>query len=412
LLKTDSLTVSVPFHNVIFSFIQYLYSKRDEPRIGFKLLIRRFKANRRKVLKASLLLSLFGIFGLGGVLAATTITLNQGSPIALGAGYTTSTACDSSITINTQNQFINNKFMISTISLSDIDATYPNGCGSSVLDLSLVVNGSLVNTSFSIASSASNNNYQFGGSAGTGFLANSVLTPFDISQLTSVALSAYKVSVVSYAVGDTGPGGGYIFYVAATPFNCGPTFTSTCTYLETAPSGWNANAETAAGTNPGMKWANDSYASLDVDGITGNGGGVAVTNDASYILSTTALGLGYRNSIAIVNQGNDNTTAAGAARAYTGGGKSDWYLPSSTELNLLCQWARGVAPSVTTRCSGGATLNSSTYGAASAGFLVDIYWPSSEYTAGFAYRQSFSTGATANYVKGHPYYKVRAIRAF
>jgi hypothetical protein len=229
------------------------------------LLIKRFKANRKKLIKATLLLSFFGIFGIGGVVAATSITINQGAPIGLGAGYTASTACDNAITINTQNQFINNQFMVSTISLSDIDATYPNGCGSSVLDLSLIVNGALVNASFSIASSASNNNYQFGGSAGTGFLANSVLTPFDISQLTSVALSAYKLTVVSYAVGDIGPGGGRVFYVSATPFSCGPTLNLTCSYLEAAST---------TGANPwtdsGRAWANSSYGNLDVTGITNN----------------------------------------------------------------------------------------------------------------------------------------------
>ena len=40
----------------------------------------------------------------------------------------------------------------------------------------------------------------------------------------------------AYAVGTTGPSGGKVFYVATTPFNCGPMLTSTCTYLEAAPS--------------------------------------------------------------------------------------------------------------------------------------------------------------------------------
>jgi hypothetical protein len=359
------------------------------------LLIKRFKANRKKLIKATLLLSFFGIFGIGGVVAATSITINQGAPIGLGAGYTASTACDNAITINTQNQFINNKFMVSTISLSDIDATYPNGCGSSVLDLSLIVNGALVNASFSIASSASNNNYQFGGSAGTGFLANSVLTPFDISQLTSVALSAYKLTVVSYAVGDIGPGGGRVFYVSATPFTCGPTLNLTCSYLEAAST---------TGANPwtdsGRGWANSSYGNLDVTGIT---------NNYPSNTSSSGLGLGYRNSIAIVDQGNDNTTAAGAARAYTGGSKSDWYLPTSAELNLLCQWAYGAVPSLSGGCGSG-TLNSSTYGAT--GFVGRRYWSSDEKDKDFGYWVDFGNGSLGDYFKNDTTYKVRAIRAF
>ena len=363
------------------------------------MLIKRFKANRKKLIKATLLLSFFGIFGIGGVVAATSITINQGAPIGLGAGYTASTACDNAITINTQNQFINNKFMVSTISLSDIDATYPNGCGSSVLDLSLIVNGALVNASFSIASSASNNNYQFGGSAGTGFLANSVLTPFDISQLTSVALSAYKLTVVSYAVGDIGPGGGRVFYVSPTPFTCGPTLNLTCSYLEAAST---------TGANPwtdsGRGWASGTGVSgnaiLDVSGLA---------NDSSANISVTGLGLGYQNSIAIINQGNGAAFAAGAARAHTGGAKSDWYLPSSAELNLLCQWAYGVVPSLSSGCGGG-TLNTATYGAA--GFVGSRYWSSSEKDNNFAYFQHFGNSSIGDYYKDDKTYRVRAIRAF
>ena len=346
---------------------------------------------------------MFGVFGLGGVLAATTITLNQGSPIALGAGYTTSTACDSSITINTQNQFINNKFMVSTISLSNIDATYPNGCGSSVLDLSLVVNGSLVNTSFSIASSASNNNYLFGGTAGTGFFANTVLTPFDISQLTSVALSAYKVSVVGYAVGDTGPGGGTVFYVSATPFTCGPTLNLTCTYLEAAPSRWNAGAG-----EPARSWANATYQSATVNNAT-----------SPETATATAIGWGYRNTQAIILQGNTGTatSAAALANSYTvtvsGVAYDDWYLPSKNELNQMCKWQRGITgaalTTLTTVCIGG-ILNS---GTGAAGFVGDIYWSSSDNNTGYAWTQTFHEfGTQANDGSKNLTNYVRPVRAF
>jgi len=50
-----------------------------------------------------------------------------------------------------------------------------------------------------------------------------------------------------------------------------------------------------------------------------------------------AIGAGYRNSLAIAAQsGNESTTSAAvAALAYRGGGKSDWYLPSMEELAEL-----------------------------------------------------------------------------
>ena len=210
------------------------------------------------------------------------------------------------------------------------------------------------------------------------------------------------VNPVVYTVGQTGPGGGFIYYVNDTGFNCGAHYTETgsatgglCHYLEVAPSGWNTGAD------PLKTWAVDAQ----------NLNNVASIPDEYPADSSSGIGLGYKNSIAIVNQGNDVTTAAGAARAYAGGSKNDWYLPSTSELNLLCQWARGVSPSVTTFCTGG-TLNSVVYGADSAGFAsTGPYWSSSEATSDFAWDQRFSPWV--------PEYKaksltrlVRPVRAF
>lgn len=204
----------------------------------------------------------------------------------------------------------------------------------------------------------------------------------------------------TYAVGDAGPGGGIIYYVDNAGFNCGAGHTATgsptggkCNYLEVAPSGWNT------GSDPAKLWA---VTDTNVPGIT---------DESSFNNSSTGIGLGYQNSLAIVAQGNDATTAAGAARAYAGGSKNDWYLPTTAELNLLCQWGRGISPSVTTACTGGAGINSPTYGAASAGFVENAYWSSSEYFAYLAWTQYFSNGYQLNYDKPATAY-VRPVRAF
>ena len=125
------------------------------------------------------------------------------------------------------------------------------------------------------------------------------------------------------------------------------------------------------------------------------------------------IGLGYKNSVAIVNQGNDNTTAAGAARAYSGGSKNDWYLPTTAELNLLCQWAGGVAPNVTVMCVGG-TINSNTYGAGSAGLFGGGYWSSSEATPTAVWVTDLVSGAYGSqlYVPKSNTNYVRPVRAF
>ena len=215
----------------------------------------------------------------------------------------------------------------------------------------------------------------------------------DAATTTTVALTCATGGVC--AVGNTGPGGGVVFYVQAAggTFNCGVAFTSTCKYLEVAPSGWNTGAD------PQKMWAVTAHQSSNI---------ATITNDSSPYNNALGIGLGYKNSIAIVNQGNNTTTAAGAARAYAGGSQSDWYLPTTAELNLLCQWARNVAQSVTTACTGG-TLNTGT--GASGGFSAGFYWSSSEYDGTIAWLQVFNYGYQDLAVKNGTTY-VRPVRAF
>lgn len=211
---------------------------------------------------------------------------------------------------------------------------------------------------------------------------------------TVVALTCATGGVC--AVGDTGPGGGVVFYVHASgTFTCGATLTQNCKYLEVAPNTWNGGSG-----DPTKLWAISTYQLTDVSSIT---------NNASAYNNALGIGLGYKNSLAIVAQGNDTTTAAGVARAYAGGSQSDWYLPTTAELNLLCQWARNVTQSVTTQCTGG-TLNTGT--GASGGFSSGLYWSSSEYDDLGAWFQHFNYGDQLNGSnKGGTIY-VRPVRAF
>jgi uncharacterized repeat protein (TIGR02543 family) len=235
-----------------------------------------------------------------------------------------------------------------------------------------------------------------GGSAITFPYAHGQTADFTLyAQWTAAALSCANGGAC--AVGDTGPGGGIVFYVQAAggTFACGETLASTCKYLEAAPNTWSGGA----GDGRTKPWAVSAYQSTDV---------TAITNNSSAYNNASGIGLGYKNSLAIVAQGNGTTTAAGAARAYAGGSQSDWYLPTTAELNLLCQWARNVAQSVTTACAGG-TLNTGT--GASGGFSYDYYWSSSE-TAGYsAWAQGFGDGNQGYGGKYGAFY-VRPVRAF
>ena len=103
-----------------------------------------------------------------------------------------------------------------------------------------------------------------------------------------------------------------------------------------------------------------------------------------------AVGTGLANTNAIFSQNGTGTAyAAGLARAYAGGGYSDWFLPSQDELNELY-------------------LNKAAIG----GFGSAWYWSSSEGNDhGYAWGQGFNGGRRGNGLKGY-YDAVRAVRAF
>ena len=69
---------------------------------------------------------------------------------------------------------------------------------------------------------------------------------------------------VVYQVGQTGPGGGIIFYKHASgTFACGATLNQNCTYLEVAPNTWSGGS-----ADPTKVWAISTYQSVDVPSIT------------------------------------------------------------------------------------------------------------------------------------------------
>ena len=109
-----------------------------------------------------------------------------------------------------------------------------------------------------------------------------------------------------YKVGDTGPGGGIIFFVDR--YNEYSGFT----YLEVAPIG----AEVQ------RSWATDANLNQETDVPGAN---------------LQSLGGGYQNTLDIVAQtGNVAATCAAKYCAdLTFGGQSDWYLPSYGELKLI-----------------------------------------------------------------------------
>ena len=350
---------------------------------------------------------------------AGNISLNSGTGVEFGQGVSQAVACsgNTDLTLTPRSSFTNGSpgaHYLNSVTVSNI----PDSCFGVDFTISAYNDSSgtplaLFNTSSTAAVIYNNAGAFSRGLGSTGMTVASSTGTFTATFTVPVAQSSdvFKLTIQSgahtpyYYVGSAGPGGGFVYYVNDAGFNCGPTLAASCKYLEVAPSGWNT------GSDPNKVWAtgtsSSGNASADIS---------TITNDASAYNNILGVGLGYKNSVAIVDQNgaaydaSSNNYAAGAARAYAGGSQSDWYLPTTAELNLLCQWRNGIAPSVTTRCTGGST-NSATYGAGSAGFADSYFWSSSEYNTSNALNQSFYNGAQSASLKSITLY-VRPVRAF
>ena len=112
-------------------------------------------------------------------------------------------------------------------------------------------------------------------------------------------------------IGDVGPGGGVIFYVAS------------------GPQWWGSYLEARPVSRTGVAWSLRPQDSLYGD------------SDKNVVqrrrIDAKALGMGRVNTEAIVEQSGPGTYAAAVVARQTLGGKRDWFLPSKNELNVtLC----------------------------------------------------------------------------
>ena len=182
------------------------------------------------------------------------------------------------------------------------------------------------------------------------------------------------------AVGNTGPGGGIIYYVDLTR-------ATGSQYFEAACAGWSDG--TCGGldlTDPEITWC--GY----LTPITGADG--------------TAIGDGEQNTTDIVTSCATDGTAAKFVDALVLDGESDWFLPSKDELNALCKWAYNDTVHAVCNNDGLGSL-SLTYG----GFSSASYWSSSQFDANSTWNQYFTVGLQYDL---YNYYivSVRPVRAF
>ncbi len=198
-------------------------------------------------------------------------------------------------------------------------------------------------------------------------------TANDFSSPVTYRVTAFDGSTQDYvvtvpvqvlAIGDA-YGGGVIAYILQSG---DPGYSATVEHGLIAATG-----DQDGGT--GIVWALAGYAGGLVPGGTSRG-----------------IGTGARNTTNIIAQNGAGVTyAAGLARAYTGGGYGDWYLPSQDELNKLY-------------------INRLAIGGFAVGEGVR-YWSSSESQRGHALAQSFESGDLWSGLKDSSY-RVRAVRSF
>ena len=210
---------------------------------------------------------------------------------------------------------------------------------------------------------------------------------------------------------DPGPGGGTVFYVQplggtfASPGSAcntaGVGGISTCKYLEAAPIGWITETQTPAQTNCG--------ASGGTNGTSTDDPACKWSANSTVQIGTTApgLGAGRANTVAIIGQSGGGSTlgyAASAADAYRGGGYTDWFLGSVTEMIEFCKYGRN-------QTTGDINVSCNNTGSLRTGIRFPSYWTSVEVSATDARFQNTSSGSQASTPKSGAS-GVRPIRAF
>ena len=203
-------------------------------------------------------------------------------------------------------------------------------------------------------------------------------TPPTPAVVTSARQSAQCSTGLSCAIGDVGPGGGVVFYDAGSTQSWGR-------YLEAAP------------------------ASCEISGVPFKPEGGVQGLYALQIdrVRAKAIGMGKANTDLIVQKyGALRNHAAALVRAQACNGLTDWFLPSSNELNLA--W-RVLAQNRIDR-------DPTPIG----GFDIGYYWTSSDYNGTEAWTQYFNDGQqfdrvqtlSANKQPPNRTFKVRGVRAF
>jgi hypothetical protein len=193
-------------------------------------------------------------------------------------------------------------------------------------------------------------------------------------KFTTVELSCAEGG--SCVVGDIGPGGGEVFFTSGL---------GSSKYMEVGPTTWYDNT-----AKQDFAWCFGKETQAIPAPGTGGSRGIGAANTARIASFCSPHGAAYW-----ITQRN----AGGGI-----GGQTDWFLPTKSELNYLCLYARQLPENAET-CTNANPLR--------AGFLAQSYWSSTEFNGSYVWYQNFINGGQA-YFDGTKGLRlvVRPVRSF
>ena len=297
---------------------------------------------------------------------AANISLNNGAAVEFGQGVQIVTACsgNEALTLTPDSSFINSAgagaHYLNSIKVSDI----PSSCNGvdfniSVYDSSTSTALPMFATTKTVAAVWNNaGTFQVGaGSAGASIASGSGTFTITFSSPVALAANVSRVTLQSVshaayscvldgicAVGDTGPGGGTIYFASVSAFTAPGTICDTnCHYLEVAKKKWDGvnNADSVSlqlSSTAAILPAQDQGTSF---------GSQLGTYRGTTEKNNWFIGQGFINTKLIAELTGQTTanSVASRARAFAPTGYSStvgqWFIPSFNELNELCKYANG-----------------------------------------------------------------------
>ena len=135
---------------------------------------------RKRALIVAALIAIPGLIAAGVFASNTSITLNSGTPLSLGAGYTTALTCDSAVDVSATQTYVANSFRVDSIKVTGVDGA---SCAGKTLALVAVVGGTNQTATIALATPSNGSTVYTWGQSSTPQLAS-----FSLDQLSTIAV--------------------------------------------------------------------------------------------------------------------------------------------------------------------------------------------------------------------------------